>query len=181
MNQVSNLSLVGGFGTITGIQLSESTYVPETDGPLVVTASQGAKGLWNGVGLDNQTALPNGYYYVLVRQSGQAPIKVAFWINHKPYTGGIIVALNNPVSQGSDLSFWYNYPQSVHLEIRVYNVAGELVAQANAVGSSGVVPVGLRSASGLSVAGGIYMVQVRGTITSNGVQFLKLIKVAVAR
>jgi hypothetical protein len=181
MNQVSQVTLYGGSGVITSVQLSETTFVPEAGGALSIVANQGAQGQWSGVGTDNQTSLPNGYYYVLLRQAGQPPVKVAFWVEHKPYSAGMIVALTNPVSQGSLLNLWYNYPSSVRLEVRVYNVAGELVAQANAVGSGGVLPVDLRSASGFSVADGVYMVQVRGTTISGGVQFLKMIKVAVAR
>jgi hypothetical protein len=181
MNVVSRLTVSGGAGLIASLQLSKSTYVPETDGPLTVTADQGGQGLWYGLGLDNKTQLPNGYYRIRLLQSGQSPVEASFWIKHQEYSGGSMVVLQSPVKSGAPVLLSYGYPEMVSLEFRTYNLAGELVSQASTVGVSGVMPISFKTSGGQDVAAGIYLIQVRGTTVQGGAEFLKLLKVAVIR
>jgi hypothetical protein len=177
---VSHFTIYGGTGTVASLSLASGTWVPETDGPLTVNGNQGAQGQWKGQGLDGQTQLPNGYYHLALAQSGAPLIDLAFWIKHTAYTQGNIVPVYNPGSP-APLSLGYDYPEAVRLEVRVYNLAGELVAEANTVGLSGVLGIQFRSSGGKAVAAGIYLVQVRGVTVGGGVEFLKVIKAAVTR
>ena len=181
LNVVAHLTLSGGSGTVNSITLSKPIFIPEVDRNLGVRADQGAQGSWNGLGLDNSSALPNGYYHIHVTQPGQAAIDVAFLIQHQDYNGGNIVALNGAIHSGTDLKLAYAYPEQVQLGVRVYNSAGELVSQASGAGTVGAIQLSLRSASGMQVAAGVYLIQVRGVTVNGGVEFLKLLKVAVVR
>jgi hypothetical protein len=180
LNVVGHVLLYGGSGSVGSISLSGTTFSPEL-GPLTVSGDQGAQGQWNGTGLDNRTQLPNGFYHLRLVQGGRAALDAPFWIKHQDYAGGNLVALTGGLAGGATLGLGYNYPEAVQLEVRVYNLAGELVSQGSAVGLSGVVTIYYRSAGGLPIAAGIYLIQVRGTTVNGGAEFLKLLKVAVTR
>jgi len=63
----------------------------------------------------------------------------------------------------------------------VHNIAGELVSQQSGVGVSGAIRLSLQSASGSPVSTGIYLVQVRAVTLSGGLEYEKILKVAVVR
>jgi hypothetical protein len=179
LNVVGHVIIYGGHGTIQSVALSTTTFIPETQNLLSITANQGAMGSFNGKGLDNITLLPNGLYHVHLTQSGQPPIDVTFWIQHAQYSAGWVVAFNNPVPAGSPLILKYSFPQTVSLEARVYNIAGELVCLGDSLGNAGEIRMTMRTSGGRNASAGIYLIQIRGQVTSSGAAILKSIKVAV--
>jgi hypothetical protein len=181
LNVVARLTLVGGQGAVSGLSLNHDTFVPEVDRQLIVSGGQGAQAIWNGAGLDNQTLLPNGYYHMHLTQSGLLAIDVPFVIEHGQYAGGTILPEANPVPAGQALVLDYAYPEAVNLQARIYNIAGELVSQGAGAGTVGSLHLALKSAGGMDVSSGIYLVQVRGHTVNGGLEFQKMIKVAVVR
>jgi hypothetical protein len=180
LNVVARLSLYGGQGLAGSLRSGRSVFVPE-DGPLDVSADQGARGQWSGLGLDAQTPLPNGYYRLRLSQPGLAPVETAFWIRHASADGAELVILGGPGTALSGLSIHYRYPAATSIEARVYNLAGELVSHGSAQGTAGVMRLAMRAASGGPVAAGVYLVQLRGVDIVTGAESLKLLKTAVIR
>jgi hypothetical protein len=181
LNVVGHVIIYGGHGSIQSVSLGSTTFIPEIQHQLLITANQGAVGNWNGVGLDNKTLLPNGFYHLEVTQAGQAPITVSFWIQHTQYSEGSVVLAYNPVSAGKPLILIYTFPTSVSLVVRVYNIAGELICLGNGEGSSGRINMPLKTSGGNDAAAGIYLIQVRGQTVNGGAEILRSIKAAVVR
>jgi hypothetical protein len=166
---------------LSGIRLSQTLWTPEQQGPLLITDSQGMVSTWLGTGADGKTQLPNGYYIMELRQVGAAAIDVYFSIKHGDYNGAVVVPESSKIIGDNPLILHFSFPENIEFEARIYNLAGELVAQGAGAGSSGILSVEMKSASGQGLASGIYLVQIRGRGLGSGSEILKLFKIAVLR
>jgi hypothetical protein len=165
-------------GVLSSFTLSSETFVPEKQRVLTVLDSQGNASAYSGAGLDG-SGLPSGYYLMRLEQPGQGAIEKAFWIQHEDYGEGKLLVLGATAGGSARIGFWFG--ENVELQARVYNLAGELVSLGSAAGSSGVLSVDMQSSGGKNVSPGIYLVLLRGKMANGGVEFSRVLKMAVLK
>ena len=162
---------------VTGLAFSSNPFDP-SQGPEIISNGDWSAS-FDGLARDGST-LANGEYRVEALSSGGGGAAVQATLTVLASGGaGInrVLVSSNPVEPGTD-NLFITWAPMEPVEIRVYNLEGELVADKGLVGTGGGgMSWDLRGSDGRVVSDGIYLVVLRPP----GAAREKVFKLAVAR
>ena len=172
---VRHLGLQYSYVAEGSFSVAPNPYAPE-EGSLTATA--GAF-LWPWAGdKADGSAVPNGQYLFVLKQSGAADLSAHAWVEHKAAQLGDAVFYPNPARSVAYLALPGR--PGVSTELKLYSLAGDLVLRLQFLPLTTLAAIELKSASGAAFASGIYIAQVR-LRGQGGVEQLITRKLAVLR
>jgi hypothetical protein len=154
--RVRDLGPQFAFSVPASLGLSSASFKPE-QGALGIQA-EGLAWAWNGEN-DAGEAVPNGAYVAKLERPGQPDLEAALWVEHTALDlGGLLLA---PQPARTQVRAFLAPPSGVEVELRVYDLGGQLVAWALLPPGSTQWDWDLRSPSGQPVSAGVYLVEAR--------------------
>ena len=155
-----------------------------TPGAIVFVLSDGTRLVWDGRE-EGGAPVPNGMYTVRVtdrQPDGRELVTTASFAYARPFQDVIEAAMlvPNPATE----TVWLSYrlaSTAATVDIRIYNVAGELVFRGRASGTTRSYPWDLRNAAGQRVTDGLYVVVLEATDPLTLSRDRQVLKLAVTR
>ncbi|MEK7474569.1 MAG: FlgD immunoglobulin-like domain containing protein [Candidatus Coatesbacteria bacterium] len=151
---------------------------------VAIVLSDGTRILWDGRD-GSGIPVPNGLYTVRlsdVRPDGREVVSTATVAVTRPYERVIetAVMVPNPADEVAWISFRLADATGT-VDVRIYNVAGELVAKGSAPGTARSYRWDLRNRSGTRVTPGLYVVVLEATDSTGVRKDRAIMKLAVER
>ena len=152
--------------------------------PVTVLLTDGTRLAWDGKDESGRNA-PNGIYHVRVtaiQPDGRMKVSIETFTLTRPYERLVeeAVLVPNPAREAAWIGFRLA-SMSSEVEVRIYNIAGELVHRGSASGMARSYRWDLRNRSGIMVTSGLYVVVLEANDPARGAKDRAIMKLAVSR